>query len=175
MRVWGMRAGITVQDIVGLYIDLPAHAMVLSVDEKSQLQALDRTQPGLPLKPGRRPGKGRSSPDTASVPTCPHVAQRITADRSGLARERAAFSVRPSSAYDDVDGVFHARLTTPCVRSLSKIDQSISIAGETEKFSDRSNSSPKSKAKKFDGTGGRCCAAIRKVFSYDSIHYDALE
>ena len=41
------------RDIVGLYIDPPAHAMVLSVDEKSQIQALDRTQPGLPIKPGR--------------------------------------------------------------------------------------------------------------------------
>ena len=40
-------------DIVGLYIDPPAHAVVLSIDEKSQIQALDRTQPGLPLKPGR--------------------------------------------------------------------------------------------------------------------------
>src|SRR6266480_655352 len=41
------------QDIVGLYINPPAHAVVLSVDEKSQIQALDRTQPGLPMKPGR--------------------------------------------------------------------------------------------------------------------------
>ena len=41
------------KDIVGLYVDPPAHAVVLSVDEKSQIQALDRTQPGLPLKPGR--------------------------------------------------------------------------------------------------------------------------
>src|SRR6266487_356963 len=41
------------RDIVGLYINLPAHAVVLSVDEKSQIQALDRTQPGLPMKPGR--------------------------------------------------------------------------------------------------------------------------
>jgi hypothetical protein len=40
-------------DIVGLYIDPPAHAVVLSIDEKSQIQALDRTQPGLPIKPGR--------------------------------------------------------------------------------------------------------------------------
>lgn len=40
-------------DIVGLYIDPPAHAVLLSVDEKSQIQALDRTQPGLPLKRGR--------------------------------------------------------------------------------------------------------------------------
>jgi len=42
-----------VRDIVGLYIAPPAHAVVLSVDEKSQIQSLDRTQPGLPLKKGR--------------------------------------------------------------------------------------------------------------------------
>jgi transposase len=42
-----------VQDIVGLYLDPPDKALVLSVDEKSQIQALDRTQPGLPLKKGR--------------------------------------------------------------------------------------------------------------------------
>ena len=41
------------RDVVGLYVDPPAHAIVLSVDEKSQIQALDRTQPGLPMKKGR--------------------------------------------------------------------------------------------------------------------------
>ena len=41
------------KDIVRLYVDPPAHAIVLSVDEKSQIQGLDRTQPGLLLKPGR--------------------------------------------------------------------------------------------------------------------------
>jgi hypothetical protein len=41
------------RDIVGLYIDPPAHAVILSLDEKTQIQALDRTQPGLPIKPGR--------------------------------------------------------------------------------------------------------------------------
>ena len=41
------------RNVVGLYVDPPAHAIVLSVDEKSQIQALDRTQPGLPLKKGR--------------------------------------------------------------------------------------------------------------------------
>jgi transposase len=41
------------RDIVGLYLDPPAHAVVLSVDEKPQIQALDRTQPGLSVKPGR--------------------------------------------------------------------------------------------------------------------------
>src|SRR5271169_4248665 len=41
------------RDVVGLYLDPPAHGLVLSVDEKSQIQALDRTQPSLPMKPGR--------------------------------------------------------------------------------------------------------------------------
>ena len=40
-------------DVVGLYLSPPEHALVLSCDEKSQIQALDRTQPGLPLKKGR--------------------------------------------------------------------------------------------------------------------------
>ena len=40
--------------IVGLYMAPPRHAVVLSVDEKSQIQALDRTQPGLPIKPARQ-------------------------------------------------------------------------------------------------------------------------
>ena len=40
-------------DVVGLYLDPPQNAVVLSVDEKSSIQALDRTQPGLPIKKGR--------------------------------------------------------------------------------------------------------------------------
>jgi hypothetical protein len=43
-----------VQDVVGLYVAPPAHAVVLSIDEKSQIQALDHTQPGLPMKKGRK-------------------------------------------------------------------------------------------------------------------------
>ena len=39
--------------ILGLYLSSPEHAIVLCVDEKSQIQALDRTQPGLPLNKGR--------------------------------------------------------------------------------------------------------------------------
>lgn len=42
-----------VMDVVGLYLSPPEHALVLSCDEKTQIQALDRTQPGLPLKKGR--------------------------------------------------------------------------------------------------------------------------
>jgi hypothetical protein len=41
------------EDVVGLYLNPPEHALVLSLDEKSQIQALDRTQPGLPMKRGR--------------------------------------------------------------------------------------------------------------------------
>ncbi|HEV3456767.1 MAG TPA: IS630 family transposase [Thermoanaerobaculia bacterium] len=42
-----------VRDIVGLYVNPPEHALVLCVDEKSQIQALDRTQPLLPMRPGQ--------------------------------------------------------------------------------------------------------------------------
>ena len=41
-------------DVVGLYLNPPQQAIVFSVDEKSQIQALDRTQPGLPMKKGRK-------------------------------------------------------------------------------------------------------------------------
>jgi transposase len=41
------------EDVVGLYLNAPEHALVLSCDEKSQIQALDRSQPGLPLRQGR--------------------------------------------------------------------------------------------------------------------------
>lgn len=42
-----------VRDIIGLYLDPPERALVLSIDEKSQIQALDRTQPLLPMRPGQ--------------------------------------------------------------------------------------------------------------------------
>jgi hypothetical protein len=40
-------------DVVGLYLDPPKGALVLCVDEKTQIQGLDRTQPSLPMKPGK--------------------------------------------------------------------------------------------------------------------------
>jgi transposase len=45
--------GAKVREVVGLYLDPPAHAIVLCVDEKSQIQALERTQPSRPVRPGR--------------------------------------------------------------------------------------------------------------------------
>jgi hypothetical protein len=44
---------VKVHDVVGLYLDPPEHALVLPVDEKSQIQALNRTRPGLAMKRGR--------------------------------------------------------------------------------------------------------------------------
>lgn len=41
------------REVLGLYLDAPAHSLVLSVDEKSQIQAFDRTQAGLPINKGR--------------------------------------------------------------------------------------------------------------------------
>ena len=53
-RVWWVPKFVEeLEDVVGLYLSPPEHAIVLCCDEKSQVQALDRTQPGLPLKKGR--------------------------------------------------------------------------------------------------------------------------
>ena len=62
-----MLSGTTLRSIIGTNVDPPAHAIVLSVDEKSQIQALDRTQPGLPMKKGRM---GTMTHDYKL--TCPH-------------------------------------------------------------------------------------------------------
>src|SRR5439155_15221035 len=53
-----------VRDIVGLYMNPPDHALVFCVDEKSQIQALDRTQPLLPLRPGQLE---RAAPTTTNA------------------------------------------------------------------------------------------------------------
>ena len=54
-----------VRDIVGLYLAPPDRALVLCVDEKSQIQALDRSQPLLPMRPGRRSGAATTTSATA--------------------------------------------------------------------------------------------------------------
>ena len=59
-----------IEDVVGLYLNPPEHAIVLSVDEKSQIQALDRTQPGLPMK------KGRAGTMTTTSATAPPPCSR---------------------------------------------------------------------------------------------------
>ena len=53
-----------VRDVVGLYVAPPSHAVVLCVDEKSHIQALDRSQPLLPMRPGQ-------------IERCPTISRRI--------------------------------------------------------------------------------------------------
>ena len=67
-------------DVVGLYLNPPDKAVVLCVDEKSQIQALDRTQPGLPMKPGRR---GTMTHDYKRHGTTTMFARVERADRRG--------------------------------------------------------------------------------------------
>jgi transposase len=84
-----------VRDVVGLYMSPPDHALVLCVDEKSQMQALDRTQPLLPLSPGqaerrshdyKRHGRRRCSPRLILPPAgCSAVATGATAQLSSAA------------------------------------------------------------------------------------------
>jgi len=80
-------------DIVGLYLDPPEGALVLCVDEKTQIQALDRTQPTLPIKPGKAARMThdykRNGTTSLSTPHCrsplaksPAPATRATATRS---------------------------------------------------------------------------------------------
>ncbi|MEX2587028.1 MAG: IS630 family transposase [Actinomycetota bacterium] len=73
------------RDVVGLYVDPPERAVVLAFDEKSQIQALDRTQPGLPLKKGRA-GTGPTRAPTSGTGAHPH--------RSGDPAHRAVLDGR---------------------------------------------------------------------------------
>lgn len=57
------------EDIVGLYLSPPEHALVLCCDEKSQVPALDRTQPGLPMKKGRAATMKRHTSGLRALPT----------------------------------------------------------------------------------------------------------
>ena len=58
-------------DVVGLYMNPPRHAVVVSIDEKSQIQALDCTQPGLPLKRGKCATMTHEAPPTSTPPCWP--------------------------------------------------------------------------------------------------------
>jgi hypothetical protein len=83
------------RDVVGLYVDPPAHAVVLSVDEKSQIQALDRTQPGLPMKKGR----ARDGPTTTSDMAPQHCSRPSTSSTApSSAAICSAIGTRSSSA-----------------------------------------------------------------------------
>jgi transposase len=97
-----------VRDLVGWYLKPPERALVLCVDEKSQIQALDRTRPVLPLRPG--------------------VPARQTHDyvRNGTTSLFAALDVAPGK----VIGSLHRRQRHPeFLRFLERIDEAVGIAG----------------------------------------------
>jgi hypothetical protein len=89
-------------DIVGLYINPPAHAVVLSGDEKSQIQALDRTQPGLPMKKRRAGTMTHDTSATARPPCSPlSTSWRVMSSAaacSGTGIRSSSASSTPSSA-----------------------------------------------------------------------------
>jgi len=71
-------------DVVGLYMNPPEHALVLCVDEKSQIQALDRTQPGLPLKRGRAQTMTHDYKRNGTAPNrCIYIGPSLTTLRLG--------------------------------------------------------------------------------------------
>ena len=84
------------EDIVGLYMSPPEHALVLCCDEKSQVQALDRTQPGLPLKirPGRNDDARLQAPWHDNTVRCHEHAQR-----------QGYFLLRPAPSPHRMDGL----------------------------------------------------------------------
>jgi hypothetical protein len=77
------------EDIVGLYLNPPEHALVLCVDENSQIQALDRTQPGLTLKRGRSQTLTHTT-NAMAPPPCLLRSMRPMARSSGFVRNGIA-------------------------------------------------------------------------------------
>ena len=119
-----------VRDVVGLYLHPPDHALVLCVDEKSQIQALDRTQPLLPMQPGQtarhthtyrrheamsgtgRPTGGRTVIRTTRTSRVAFPSIHVVGRSS-----RATIPTLPSSAFragSSRAGLICARRTTAC-------------------------------------------------------------
>ncbi len=114
-----------VQDVVGLYLDPPDNAMVLSVDEKTQIQALDRTQPMLPLRPGQVERRthdytrhGTRSLYAAFDLATGKVIGRVT--RRHRAREFLAF-LRQINAHTDPDLDLHIILDNSSTHSTKEV------------------------------------------------------
>src|SRR5580700_12127802 len=91
------------REIVGLYAEPPAHAVVLSIDEKSQIQALDRTQPGLPLKKGRC---GTMTHDYIRKHTsaCVLNRQRASSSHSSVAKKLSHMALSYASPTEPIEG-----------------------------------------------------------------------
>jgi transposase len=83
-----------VRDVVGLYVSPPQHAIVLCVDEKSQIQALDRSQPMLPIRPDKLRGAA-----TTTLVTAPHRCSRPSTSPPAASSANAMGAIAlPSSA-----------------------------------------------------------------------------
>jgi hypothetical protein len=80
-----------VVDIVGLYLNPPGRAVVLCVDEKSQIQALDRTQPGLPLKKGRAQTMTHDYKRNGTTASWINLVERLFAEITRQAIRRGVF------------------------------------------------------------------------------------
>ena len=140
------------KNIVGLYVDPPAHAVVLSLDEKSQIQALDRTQPGLPMKRGRA---GTMTHDYKRHGTTTLFAALNVLDGTIIGRNMSAIATRSSSASStpSTRRSPHARISMPssttmpptsiprCVNGLPSI-----LAGRSTSLQPRHPGSMPSKA-----------------------------
>jgi hypothetical protein len=82
-----------VRDVVGLYVTPPAHAIVLCVDEKSQIQALDRSQPLLPMRPGQPARR-----TTTTSATAPHRSLPLSISPPATSSENAIPDTEPPSS-----------------------------------------------------------------------------
>lgn len=82
-----------VRDVVGLYMAPPERALVLCVDEKSPIQALDLTQPLLPMHPARSSGAATTTSGTAP----PHCSPPSTSPPAGSLESALPDTVRPNS------------------------------------------------------------------------------
>jgi hypothetical protein len=96
------------RDVVGLYVDPPAQTVVLSVDEKSQIEALDRTQPSLPMKKGRA--------GTMTLLQTPWNDDAVCGDERGRNRDR------PQHAAPSASGVHPLPRDRRAVRAGRQVD-----------------------------------------------------
>src|SRR5258706_9008934 len=112
---------VKVRDIVGLYVSPPEHAIVLCVDEKSQIQALDRSQPMLPMRPGQPARRSHDTPVTARLRCLlPSTSRRGGSLASAMADiappSSANFSMRSKPRYRTISMCTWSCTTTPRTR-----------------------------------------------------------
>jgi hypothetical protein len=88
-----------VRDVVGLYLEPPAHAIVLCVDEKSQIQALERTRPVRPVAPGRVERRTHDYVHNARPPCSPPLRWPLARSPTPAIRGTATVSFWPSSSW----------------------------------------------------------------------------